>query len=275
MKKTPLVSVCLPVFNAGRYLEECLQSIASQDLRPIELVVVDDCSTDTSWKIINRFAKQYSWVRAFRNKKNLGVSSTFNYAVSLAQSDYIARMDADDIMAGNRLSLQKRFLDRHPEVVIVGGQCYLINGRGQKTGTKLFPLTHSKIYDMLFRTVPMQQPTIMINRSLLPKDFLFSDTRFAPAEDYGLFFSAARFGKFANLKNFTLFYREHDTNISLVKPKFTFWRIWRTRIDGILYRGYRPSLQSIFTVLAQTLVILLLPEKLIYPLYKFLRGMGR
>jgi glycosyltransferase involved in cell wall biosynthesis len=271
--KKPVVSVCLPVYNAGKYLNKCLDSIVSQTLKPIELIIVDDCSSDDSWESIQKYAKNYPWIRVFRNPKNLGVSDTFNFAVAQAKSSYIARMDADDIMLPGRLSLQKNYLDSHHGTVIVGGQCYLINSKGKKTGTKNFPLSHSEIYEMLFRTVPMQQPTIMINRGKLPKDFLFSDSRFSPAEDYGLFFSAARFGKFANLKEFTLSYREHKTNISLVRPKFTFWRIWRARLDGVIKQGYTPSLKSVLIVLAQTLAILVLPEKYIYPLHKRLRGM--
>lgn len=273
--KKPLVSVCLPVYNAGQYLTQCLKSITAQTLKPFELIIVDDFSTDNSWEIIQKFAKEHTWVRTFRNRRNLGVSPTFNFAVAQAQSNYIARMDADDLMSPTRLSLQKKYLDEHPDTVIVGGQCYLIDSRGKKTGTKRFPLTHPEIYEMLFRTVPMQQPTIMINKGKLPKDFLFSDPRFSPAEDYGLFFSASRFGRFTNLPDFTHFYREHDTNISLVHPKFTFWRITRARLDGVIRHGYLPSLKSFLVVLAQTLAILILPEKHIYPLHKRLRGMSR
>lgn len=271
----PSVSICLPVYNAGPYLDQCLDSIASQTLKQFELVIVDDFSTDSSWEIIQKFARKHSWVHPFRNSRNLGVSPTFNFAVSQAKSQYVARMDADDLMTPTRLSLQKKYLDEHSDTIIVGGQCYLIDNQGKKTGTKRFPLTHPEIYEMLFKTVPMQQPTVMINRNKLPKDFLYSDSFFSPAEDYGLFFSASRFGQFANLPNFTHFYREHDTNISLVRPKFTFWRITRARLDGIFNRGYLPSFKSFLIVLAQTLAILILPEKFIYPLHKHLRGMSK
>src|SRR3989338_7783592 len=101
--KTPLVSVCLPVYNAGKYLDKCLASIEAQTLKPIELIVVDDCSTDNSWEIISKFAKKHLWVHIFKNQANSGVSPTFNFAVSQASSNYISRMDADDIMAPNRL----------------------------------------------------------------------------------------------------------------------------------------------------------------------------
>ena len=271
----PLVSVCLPVYNAERYLPQCLKSIEDQTYRPLELIIIDDSSKDGSFSILSEFAKGKPWVKVSQNQHNLGVSSTFNHAVSLAQGDYIARMDADDIMDPERIAKQASFLQSHPETVIVGGQCHIIDNSGNIIGKKVFPLKHREILDMLFRTVPMQQPTVTINRSLLPQDFLYGNPYFSPAEDYGLFFSAARYGKLANLPDFTHYYREHGTNISLTKPKFTFWRIWRARLDALLHQHYRPSIKSIVIVLAQTLVILLLPEKLIYPLHKFTRGMGK
>lgn len=272
--KKDLVSVVLPIYNTEKYLPACLKSIQSQTYRPIELIAIDDQSTDSSWSILQQFAKNKPWVKIYQNSKNLGVSPTFNRTVQKAKGQFLARMDADDIMKKDRLKLQLKYLQQHPNTVIVGGQCQIINTHGQKIGIKKFPLNNSAIKDMLFKTVPMQQPTIMINRTLLPKNFVFSNKNYSPAEDYGLFFAAAPYGQFANLPQATLSYREHSTNISLVNPKFTFWRIWRTRLDGITKYNYRPSLKSILTVFVQTIAIIILPKKLIYSLHKKLRGMN-
>lgn len=269
----PTVSIVIPVYNAGKFLQECLDSIASQTYKDIGLIAVDDCSQDNSLKILHEFAKNKPWVKILHNETNLGVSPTFNRAIAQAKGKYIARMDADDVMESDRIRLQVDYLENHPDTVIVGGQCRLINEKGEVIGKKTFPLEHEAIKDMLFRTVPMQQPTIMINRSLLPTDFKWSNPDFAPAEDYGLFFAALQYGKFANLPETTLSYREHGTNISLVKPKFTFWRIWRARWDGLLHQHYVPSLKSALVVAAQTLAILVIPEKYVYPLHTKLRGM--
>ncbi len=78
---TPLVSVVLPIYNAQEYLLTCLNSIASQTFKSIELIAIDDCSTDTSWAILKRFAKNKPWVKIFQNSTNLGVSPTFNTAI--------------------------------------------------------------------------------------------------------------------------------------------------------------------------------------------------
>ena len=267
------VSIVLPVYNAAPYLQNCLKSIAKQTHRPIELIAIDDHSSDSSYIVLKQFAQRKPWVKVIRNPRNLGVSPTFNKGVSLARSDYIARMDADDIMHKDRVKKQLEFLQKHPKVVAVGTQCYLIDKVNRKTGKKLFPTSHSKIQDMLFRTVPMQQPSIMINRSLLPKDFLFGDARFSPAEDYDLFFRLLQYGQLANLSDLLHYYREHDTNISLVKPKFTFWRITRAKINAILHHHYQPSIHSTLTFITQIIAVSLLPSSLIYPLHSKLRGM--
>ncbi len=269
-----LVSVVLPIFNTQEYLLTCLNSIASQTLKSIELIAIDDCSTDSSWTILKQFAKNKPWVKISQNSTSLGVSSTFNIGIKKATGQFLARMDADDIMHQDRLKLQLQYLKQHPKTVIVGGQCQIIDSKGKITGKKTFPLEDKKIKDMLFRTVPMQQPTIMINRSLLPKNFIFGNKKYSPAEDYGLFFAATPYGEFANLPQTTHYYREHTTNISLTNPKFTFWKIWKARKDGILEHKYRPSIYSLVIVMLQTLVTIFLPSKYIYPLHKKLRRMS-
>lgn len=268
-----LVSIIVPIYNAAPYLQICLDSITNQSHRPIELIAIDDHSTDNSLTILKRFAKNKPWVKVITNNKNQGVSPTFNKGVSHASSNFIARMDADDLMHPDRIKKQLSFLLNHPEVIAVGTQCYLINKDNQRIGKKLFPASHQKIKDMLFRTVPMQQPSIMINRSLLPKDFLFGDTRFSPAEDYDLFFRLLKHGKLANLPDLLHSYREHNTNISLIQPKFTFWKITNAKINALRYHNYVPSVFSLLVFIAQIIAVLILPSKLIYPLHSKIRGM--
>ena len=143
--KKDLVSVVLPIYNTEKYLPACLKSIQSQTYRPIELIAIDDQSTDSSWSILQQFAKNKPWVKIYQNSKNLGVSPTFNRTVQKAKGQFLARMDADDIMKKDRLKLQLKYLQQHPNTVIVGGQCQIINTHGQKIGIKKFPLNNSAI----------------------------------------------------------------------------------------------------------------------------------
>jgi len=93
----------MPVFNAAPYLSESIESILNQTLTNFEFIIIDDASTDSSWKIIKSYARRDSRIRIYRNRLNLGVSTTSNIAISFARCKYLARMDADDISTPDRL----------------------------------------------------------------------------------------------------------------------------------------------------------------------------
>src|SRR4030043_1603743 len=93
--KTPLVSVIMPVFNTAQFLPEAIESILSQSYQDFEFIIIDDASTDNSWKIIKSSARQDKRIHAFRNSINLGVSLSSNIAIAKAKGKFLARMDSD------------------------------------------------------------------------------------------------------------------------------------------------------------------------------------
>lgn len=114
---SPSVSVIMAVYNAMPYLQEAVESVLSQTLADIELIIVDDMSTDGSWDYIEKI--EDSRVIAVRMPENSGPGLSRNRALGLAKGQYIATMDADDISLPERLAIQKRYLDEHPEVMVV------------------------------------------------------------------------------------------------------------------------------------------------------------
>lgn len=90
-----MISVIVPVFNTEKYLDQCIQSILSQTYSNIELLLVDDGSTDSSGAICDRYAEQDSRVRVF-HKPNGGVSSARNKGLEVAKGEYVIYCDADD-----------------------------------------------------------------------------------------------------------------------------------------------------------------------------------
>lgn len=100
MKKNPLVSLIIPVYNVENYLNKALSSVANQTMKNIEVIIVNDGSTDGSAEIINRFARRY---RNFIvvNQKNQGLSAARNKGLALSRGDYIAFMDSDDYIEPN------------------------------------------------------------------------------------------------------------------------------------------------------------------------------
>jgi glycosyltransferase involved in cell wall biosynthesis len=270
----PLVSVVMPVYNTAEFVAAAIESIVKQSYKNWELIVVDDASTDDSWKIIQRFAKKNKRIKALRNSKNLGVASTANRALKLISGQFLARMDSDDIALLNRLAKQVVFLQKHPEYVAIGGQCQVIDEQNRVIGRKRFPTNPKQVKDMAFYWLSIQQPAMMINRALLPKKFSWYQSGVTSGEEHELIFKLFTYGLVGNLKEVVLRYRLHSSNICRVHPKQDFRLIFKTRWSAIQKYSYRPSFKAVLLNLSQFIAIgVILPEGMIYPLYLRLRGL--
>lgn len=270
--KQSLVSIVMPVYNAGDFLMEAVESLQKQTYKNWELIAVDDCSSDNSLKILRSLAKKDKRIKVFRNKKQLGVSGTANIALSKTKGAFIARMDADDICLPHRLEKQLRFLQKHQKVVAIGGQCDLIDKDGNKIGEKRFPTDSDKVKKMIFSSIPLQQPTLMVNPKLLPQKFVWYDNRLKTAEEVELLFKLFKYGKVSNLPDTLLQYRLHGGNISLKDPKKTFFLTLKTRFMAIFKYDYLPTFLGVIISLAQLIIVSLLPSSLICPVYALVRG---
>lgn len=265
----------MPAYNVGDFLRASIDSILNQTYKNFEFIVVNDASTDETSKILNFYKKQDKRIRIFTNKINLGISRSANIAIAEAKGQFIARMDADDIAISDRIEKQVEFLNKHKNAVAVGGQCELIDKDGLKIGEKLFPTDFKHVKQMIFANVPLQQPTLMVNKKLLPKNFVWYDNNFSSAEELELIFKLFKIGEVRNLKDIILKYRIHSMNTSFVNPKKTFYLTLKTRIKAILKYGYKPSAIGILTTIAQSIFILIMPNKFIYPVYMYIRGIKR
>lgn len=97
----PKVSVIIPVYNSEKYLRKCLDSVISQSLVEIEIICVDDCSADSSKKVLDDYAKNDARIKVLQNEKNMGLSSTRNNALKTAVGEYVQFLDSDDYLHGN------------------------------------------------------------------------------------------------------------------------------------------------------------------------------
>lgn len=234
MKKSNLVSIILPVHNSAKNLEECLKSLVSQTHRTIEIIVIDDQSSDESFKILKKFNKKYppagrqgKKVRAYRNVKRYGIVMTLNRALKKAKGEFIAFMDSDDFTHKNRLKEQLKFLNLNQNVVACGTQCYFVNRKGVRRGKSSFPLLNSDIYSSPLHGLSMQFETVMINRKLLPKDILKFDSSASPFIYSDFLIKLLPYGKFANTSK-TLHYHRNNPKTylrDLQKNIFSFIRL--------------------------------------------------
>lgn len=129
MKKAPLISVVMPVYNAERFVAQAIESILRQTFTDFEFVIVDDGSTDQTPEIVRSFTDERIVLEQL--KSNQGVIKAFEHGIHKAQGKWIARMDGDDVSFPERLSVQLDFLNNHKDVVLVGTKFYLISPAGK------------------------------------------------------------------------------------------------------------------------------------------------
>jgi hypothetical protein len=119
---------------------------------------------------------------------------------------------------------------------------------------------------------PIQHPSIMIRKSLLPKNFSWYNPKLIPAEDLDLYFRLGEYGLYANLKSFILIYRQHGKSETFKNPKHTFKITQKVRRLAIQKYHYTPSIKAKTISLIQQITLRILPNELIFPLYTLVRG---
>ena len=272
--RIPLVSVIMPVYNAGDFLWQALESIFCQSYKNIEVIAINDGSTDNSLDILQRFSKLEVRLKILNNEKNIGVSGVANIALKHAKGKFIARMDADDTILPDRIKKQVEFLLKHPDVVVVGGQVDLVSKSGTFIVHKNFPQHNDDIIKLAFTAMPIQQGAMMINRELLPENIIWYRYKYATSEDLDFFFRVFQFGKAANLPDTVLYYRQHGDSLTQVElPKEIFLQAYQIRKEAINKYKVNIDLYTRFLMLFQYILVLILPSSLIYPLYYIWRGL--
>jgi glycosyltransferase involved in cell wall biosynthesis len=137
MNPEPMVTVLMPVYNASCYLREAIGSILLQTLRDFEFIIVDDGSTDESRDIINSYPD--TRIKVISHKTNLGLITALNTGIDNARGRYIARMDADDISAPERLEKQVEFMEMNSEIGVLGTWYETFGKENHKEGLPVDP----------------------------------------------------------------------------------------------------------------------------------------
>lgn len=248
----PLVSVLLPVHNAAETLSECVLSLTKQSYKNIEIIAVDDYSRDDSYKILRKLKKRYSKkLRVYRNVKRYGISVTLNRAVRKAKGSFIAFMDTDDFSSPQRIKRQLKFLINNPDVIAVGSQVNFISDKGKKIGKSKFPTENSLIYQNPLHGLSMQFETVLVNKTLLPKDVLRFHTGSNPLIYSDVLMKVAPYGKFANL-NSVLHTHRNNPLIYLSDIKRNIISVIKLWIKSKALYDYQTPLRSFFTPLIKS-----------------------
>ena len=183
----PRVSVLMAAYNCAAYIGEAIESVLAQTMGELELILVDDGSTDQSPEIMARHAKEDARVVIHR-QENRGIGGATNQALKLARAPYVAILDSDDTMAPERLVMQADYLDRHADIAAVGSQWFTMNTRGEIVGLDRQPTDPESLFTLMFAHFALHHPTIMARKAALLACGGYDDNIKQGCMDYGLFF---------------------------------------------------------------------------------------
>jgi glycosyltransferase involved in cell wall biosynthesis len=205
----PTVTILMPVHNGEKYLQTAINSILNQTFADYEFIIIDDCSTDSSWDIMNSYKDKR--IRLFRNKKRGGASITRNIGLKLSNGEYIALMDADDLSMPNRLAYQVSFMKSRPDIGICGTWARSI---GKEKRIMRCPVRSDDIrIGLLFNNCFINTSVILRNEYFKRHNLLFKPF-IEPAEDYELWVRCSKLFNMGNIPKVLVNYRVHEKQAS-------------------------------------------------------------
>ena len=219
MNKLPQVSIALCTYNGAKFLEQQLDTLVNQTYKNIEIVVVDDCSTDGTLVILNKYAIQYPQFQVYQNKNNLGFTRNFEKVVNLCKGDLIALCDQDDIWHPQKIELQVNAISDN---VLIYHDSEFIHEDGSSMNKKmsdvmnLYSGNHPQVF-FFFNCVSGH--SILMKRELLAVSLPLKEDYF---HDWWLAYVATNIGSIDYLPQCLVKYRQHDksdTNILRLKRK--------------------------------------------------------
>lgn len=208
----PLVSVVMSARNAAATLSRAMDSLLVQTYTALEIVVVNNGSTDATGELLAAYARQDARVRVVTNEQDRGLAAALNKGLAHATGEFVARMDADDVARPRRLERQVAFLRAHPEIAVCGAAiCKRFSGRRV---TAYFPSTHDEIRAQLLFHTGFAHPTVMWRRAAFERAGLRYDESWQTTEDYEFWSRALETLRGANLGDVLLDYYCHEGQVT-------------------------------------------------------------
>jgi len=260
----PRVSVAMTVYNGERFLAEAIDSILNQSFGDFELIVIDDGSTDSSGEIAEAYRTRDSRLYVY-HQENRGLVESLNRACTLARGEYIARMDADDVAIRDRLARQIDFMDKHPEIAVLGGAVEVIGSAGEKFQICRNPVTTEEVTSALLRgDCPLWHPTVLMRRDVCAAVGGYRKA-LVGAEDHDLWLRIADRHRLANLYEVVLKYRLHPAQVTVRKSRQHALSALAAEAAASFRKAGRPDpLESITEITPQLLAGLGVSEAKLY-----------
>lgn len=209
----PDISVIMSVYNGEAYLKEAVESVMNQTFENWELIIINDCSTDSTGEILAELSSKDERIKVHPNEVNLKLPASLNKAVSLCSGKYIARMDADDICLPHRLEKQFEFMEENPDVALSSCRFMTVKNGVYASGGAGGRCDFAAVSAMLLVANPILHPGVIAKAEVLKK-FNY-DTTLTCTEDLELWTRLVMENqKIEILPECLLIYRLHDKQIT-------------------------------------------------------------
>jgi glycosyltransferase involved in cell wall biosynthesis len=200
-----VISVVMPVRDGADFLGEAIDSVLTQTERALELIVVDDASSDDTPRVLEQVRDER--LRILRNDERRGIAGSLNRGLAIARGTYVARMDADDVALPHRLRTQREFLEANPRIALCGTHVRMFAGDWHRDVALETHPERIRCALLLFNVV--SHPTAMWRRDGFERHGLAYDETFENSEDYDLWCRASHCVGIGNVPEVLLRYRVH------------------------------------------------------------------
>lgn len=211
----PFISVIMACHNAAPFIGESIKSVLDQSFSDLELIFVDDCSSDGSLNIAQALAEKDNRIKVYSTGQNEGASAARNLAIAKSTGEWLAVLDADDRFIVDKLEKQVSFLmSSDDDVVLVGSGCFKIDECGERLSAYRYPASSPALKKRLRRHQAFPPHSSLIFRASVVRSIGSYRAIFRRAEDFDLLLRLSEHGRFVCLREPLIEYRIHSMNIS-------------------------------------------------------------
>jgi len=255
----PLVSVLIPTYNSELYIKDTLESILNQTYNNLEIVVIDDASTDSTLEIVKRYKDER--IKLYINEKNLGISGNMNKGIKLCHGKYLAIMDADDWSYPYRIEEQVKLMENSPKVVLCSGYMDICDGNLNFKNTRTYPTTDKDIRKAIVKYDPISHPASMWRMSEVLKTSLYNKN-FPICRDYDLIVRISEFGEYQNIPKSLIKYRVRKDSETGKRIRQTQWYSFYIQMKAHFEYHFPMTLGDKIFLLGRLVATIILPTSL-------------
>ncbi|MBP8689291.1 glycosyltransferase [Patescibacteria group bacterium] len=260
-QNNPLVSVLMTAYNAEKYIGLAIESILNQTYKNFEFIIIEDCSTDKTWNIIQRYVKKDKRIIATKNEVNLNAGGSSNKGLKLCKGKYIVRMDADDWSYPDRIEKQVKYMETNNDIVCSGGTLLNCDEQLQPYGVRKYALEHKDIIKQILQFNPVPHPASIWRKDILDKTHGYPP-KLGMSEDYALTLEISQYGNLGNIEDELIKYRIHKKSASNAKMSYQQAITVYLSFKGQFEYKFKPKFKDHFWRILQILTMYTIPAPL-------------